>query len=262
MSLKFRLLTAFSALALIASGCATSQQNQPAQAGGSSTVEELPTEEQPQGQAEAAPAPAPVPAASTVQFATVGGPDDGFTVKMPGAPQVARNKVTIASGDVNIATWNSNVEGVIYALTATEYPVKFVATRAPETLLNKEGRDVLVGQLKGTLKSEENLTINDTYPGKAFVIASDQGEVKARSYLVGPRLYTMLALYNPSIGAPAADEFLRSLALINPPPRVERATKGAATPAPATPAPATPAPGTPAPSTTGGTPPPPTEGAK
>jgi hypothetical protein len=235
MSLKFRLLTAFSALTLIASGCATSQ-GQTTQAGGSSTVEELPTEDGAQGQqqVEATPAPAAEPAASAVQFATVGSPDDGFTIKMPGSPQVVRNKVTIASGDVNIATWNSSVDGVIYALTATDYPVKFVAARAPETLLNKEGRDVLVGQLKGTLKSEENLTINDTYPGKAFVIASDQGEVRARSYLVGPRLYTMLALYNPSIGAPAADEFLRSLTLINPPPRVERATKGSTTGAPAT----------------------------
>jgi hypothetical protein len=203
-----------------------------------------------------------------VQFATVGSPEDGFTIKMPGTPQVARNKVTIASGDVNIATWNSNVEGVIYALTATDYPVKFVATRAPETILNKEGRDVLVGQLKGTLKSEENITINDAYPGKAFVIASDQGEVKARCYLVGPRLYTMLALYNPSIGAPAADEFLRSLTLINPPPRIERATKGSSTGTPATGTPATgtgtPAPetGTPAPSTTGGTTPPTDSGTK
>jgi len=266
MSLKSRLLTAFSALTLIASGCATSQQNQPTQAGGSSTVEELPTEEGSQAHAEAAPAPAPAPAAA--QFATVGGPDDGFTAKMPGTPQVARNKVTIASGDVNIATWNSNVEGVIYALTATDYPVKFVAARAPETLLNKEGRDVLVGQLKGTLKSEENITINDTYPGKAFVIASDQGEVKARSYLVGPRLYTMLALYNPSIGAPTADEFLRSLTLINPPPRIERKGSGTSTPAPSTgtPAPSTGTPatgtGTPAPSTTGATPPPTDSGTK
>lgn len=244
MSLKFRLLTAFSALALITSGCATGNQNQPTNPGGSSTVEELPTEEhagQAQAQPEAAPTPAPA-AAPTTPFATVGTPEDGFTVKMPGAPQVARNKVTIASGDVNIATWNSNVDGVIYAITATDYPTKFVATRAPETILNKEGRDVLVAQLKGAIKSEENITINDTYPGKAFVIGSDQGEVKARSYLVGPRLYTMLALYNPSIGAPSADEFLRSLALINPPPRIERATKGATTPAPA-PAPgATPAP--------------------
>ena len=232
MSLKSRLLTAFSALALIASGCASGPQT--TQAGGSSTVEELPGEEnaQGQGQAQATPAPTPTPAASTVQFATVGSPEDGFTVKMPGAPQVVRNKVTIASRDVNIATWNSNVEGVIYALTATDYPVKFVSTRAPETILNKEGRDVLVGQLKGTLKSEENITINDMYPGKAFTITSDSGEVKARTYLVGPRVYTMLSVYNPSVGAPAVDPFLQSLALINPQPPVEykvrrpRATDG------------------------------------
>jgi hypothetical protein len=43
MSLKSRLLTAFSVLSLTAA-CATTQQGQPTQAGGSSTVEELPNE--------------------------------------------------------------------------------------------------------------------------------------------------------------------------------------------------------------------------
>jgi hypothetical protein len=216
MSLKSRLVAAASVFTLIASGCATSQQNQPTPGGGSSTVEELPNEGQ-QGNAQAAPA---APAAP--QLSDVGSPEDGFTAKMPGTAQVARNKVTIPSGDVTIATWNTSVEGVIYALTAADYPTKFVAARSPETMLNKEGRDSLITQLKGTLKSEENITINDMYPGKAMVISSDNGEVKARSYLVGPRLYTLLVLYNPSIGAPAADEFLRSLTLINPPPPVER----------------------------------------
>jgi hypothetical protein len=221
MSLKSRLVAAASVFTLIASGCATTQQGS-GPGGGSSTVEELPNEGG--GQQGAAQAPPAGP-----QLNDVGTPEDGFTVKMPGTANVARNKVTIASGDVNIATWNSAVEGVIYALTATDYPTKFVATRAPETIINKEGRDVLIGQLKGTLKSEENITINDMYPGKALVIASDNGEVKARVYLVGPRLYTLLAVYNPSIGAPAVDPFLQSLTLINPPPPVERERKGSTT---------------------------------
>lgn len=247
MSLKSRLLTAVSVFTLIASGCATTQQG-PTQPGGSSTVEELPTEEGSQGSAQAAPATPPAP-----QFATVGAPEEGFTAQMPGAPQVARNKVTIASGDVTIATWNSNVEGVIYALTTAEYPAKFISTRTAETLINREGRDTVVGQLKGTLKSEENITINDTYPGKAFIVSSDQGEVKARTYLVGPRVYTMLVVYNPSIGAPVADDFLRSLALSNPPPPM---SKGSAAPAgTGTPSTGTPA-GTPAETgTPAGTPP-------
>lgn len=210
MSVKSRLLAAFCVCSLVAFACATSQQGQP---GGSSSVEELPGENKAAGTAPAAPA--------GPQLNAVGGPEEGFTAKMPGTPQVARNKVTIPAGDIITAAWNVNVDGVGYAISVADYPEKVVGPRAPEIFLN-EARDGLINQLKGTLKSEENITINDTYPGKAFVITSEQGEVKARAYLVGPRLYTLLALYNPSIGAPAADEFLRSLTLINPPPPVER----------------------------------------
>jgi hypothetical protein len=216
MSLKSRLLGAFCVFSLVASACATSQQGG-TQGGGSSTVEELPTEDQPAGGAPAAAAPA------GSQLNTFGTPEDGFTAKMPGTPQVVRNKVTIPAGDVLTAAWTANVDGVIYSLSLADYPTMVVAARPPEAFLN-EGRDGLVNQLKGTVKSEENITINDMYPGKAFTITSDNGEVKARNDLVGTRLYTMLTLYNPSIGAPAADEFLRSLELINPPPPVERKT--------------------------------------
>jgi hypothetical protein len=240
MSLKSRLVAAASVFTLIASGCATTQQGQPTAGGGSSTVEELPNEGGgQQGAAQAAPA-AP-------QLNPIGSPEDGFTAQMPGTAQVARNKVTISSGDVNIATWTVNVDGIVYALTSAEYPTKFVAGRAPETMINREGRDSLITQLKGTLKSEENITINDIYPGKALVISSDNGEVKARTYLVGPRLYTLLAIYNPSIGAPAADTFLQSLSLINPPPPVERKGSSTGTPPAGTPGTeGTTAPGTPA----------------
>jgi hypothetical protein len=223
MFLKSRLLAAFSLVSLLAAACATTQSTG-TQAGGPSTVEELPTEEQAgaqKGTEESTPAAPKGPTLSSI-----GGPEDGFTAMMPGTPQVVRNTVTIPAGDVNTAAWTANVDGVIYSVSTADYPEKVVAGRPPEAFLN-EGRDGLVNQLKGTVKSEENLTINDTYPGKAFTISSDSGEVRARNYLVGPRLYTMLTLYNPSIGAPAADEFLRSLALIDPPPRIER--KGAGT---------------------------------
>ncbi|MDY7227663.1 hypothetical protein [Hyalangium rubrum] len=215
MSVKSRLLTAFCVVSLVAFACATSQQPGGTQPGGSSSVEELPEENKPAAGAATPAAPA------GPQLQTVGGPEEGFTAKMPGAPQPQRNKVTIPAGDIVTAAWNANVENVGYAISLADYPVKVVAARPPEAFLN-EARDGIIAQLKGTLKSEENITINDTYPGKAFVVSSENGEVKARSYLVGPRLYTMLALYNPSIGAPAADEFLRSLTLINPPPPVER----------------------------------------
>ncbi|SEU24951.1 hypothetical protein [Stigmatella erecta] len=215
MRLKSRLLAAFAVLSLVAVACATGQQKAaPAQAGGSSTVEELPEEN-----ASAAATPAPAP-----QIQTVGGPDKGFTVQMPGSPQSTSNKITIPSGDILIETLSSEIDGITYSLLTYEYPVKFVAARSPEALLNSDGRDALINQVKGTLKSEEPITL-DGYPGKAFIMGSDRGDVRVRTYLVGPRLYTLLGVYNPGIPSPSVDAFLQSFTLINPPPKIERATR-------------------------------------
>lgn len=214
MSLKFRLLGALGTAALIAAACASQKS---AQTEASSSIEELPAEEG------GAPAQPQAPAVVLNRIDA----EEGFAVRMPGQAQVVRNKVTIPAGDVTTAAWTSNVEGVIYSVSIADYPEKVVAARPADAFL-EEGKQGLVNQLKGTLKSEEALTINAIYPGKAYTVASDAGEVRARNYLVGPRLYTLLVLYNPSIGAPGADEFLGSLELVNPPPPVERRTRAAA----------------------------------
>ncbi|HEX8700496.1 MAG TPA: hypothetical protein VF815_16725 [Myxococcaceae bacterium] len=221
MSLKSRLLGAFCVFSLIAFACATQQGGT---AGGSSTVEELPAENQAGGTTGGAAAAAP----AGPQLNTFGSPEDGFTAKMPGTPQVNRSKETITDGDLVKADWVATVDNVAYSLSTAEYPVKTVAARAPDAFLNKSKNDFLTA-LKGTLKSEEAITLNNVYPGKAFVISSENGELKGRAYLVGPRLYTLFTLYNPSIGSPAGDAFLNSLTLINPPAPVERAKRTRAT---------------------------------
>lgn len=208
MSLKSRLLAAFAAVSLVAAACASQK---PAQTEASSSVEEMPNEG---------------PAAPATQLTRIEAPE-GFVVRMPGQPEAQRNKVTIPAGDVTTAAWSINVDGVLYSVSIADYPEKVVASSPAEAFL-KDAQQGLVNQLKGTLKNEEALTINSVYPGKAYTVSSDNGEVRARNYLVGPRLYTLLVLFNPSIGAPAADEFLGSLELINPPPVVERASKGGA----------------------------------
>lgn len=218
MTLKSRLLAAFAVLSMVAAACATSQ-NAPTTAGGTSTVEELPNEEGAPAQPQAAQPAAP----AAPQFQTIGSPEEHFTAKMPGAPQVTRNKATIPAGEVTTSAWASNVDGVVYSLLAYDYPEKLVASNAPEAFLNQSRND-LVSQLKAVVKSEEPVVL-DGYPGKAFTLSSDSGEVRARAFLVGTRVYTLFALYNPSVGAPAADEFLKSLTLINPPPKVQRAPR-------------------------------------
>ncbi|MFP2926943.1 hypothetical protein ACLESO_17440, partial [Pyxidicoccus sp. 3LG] len=205
-----RLLAALATLALIAAACAGQQKPADNQSA-TSTIEELPGEGGDTG----------APADTASQMTTVTA-EEGFTVKMPGQPQPQRQKVTIPAGDVATAAYSIQTpEGVIFSVSTADYPEKVVAARPPEAFLN-EGRDGLTNQLKGTVSNEQEITI-DGYPGKSYTVSSPNGEVKARNYLVGPRLYTMLVLYNPSIGAPGADEFLGSLALVNPPPPVQRA---------------------------------------
>jgi hypothetical protein len=201
MSTPSRLFAALVTVSLIGAACATKE----GAAGASSTVEEVPTE----GTTEAKPA---------VKFQKLS-PPEGFSVMIPGEPQAQRGKVAIPGGEVQTAAWTSSVEGVLFSISTADYPEKVVAANPASAFLN-EGKNGLVNQLKGTIKAEEDITLQ-SYPGKAFTVSSDAGEVKARNFLVGPRLYTLLVLYNPSIGAPQADEFLNSLELINPPPAIE-----------------------------------------
>jgi len=209
MSPLSRLLAALVTVSLIGAACATKEG---ATAGGSSTVEEVPNE-------------TTTPAETKPQLQKLS-PPENFTVMIPGEPQAQRGEVAIPGGKVQTAAWTSNVEGVLYSISTADYPEKVVAANPASAFLN-EGKNGLVNQLKGTLKSEEDVTLQG-YPGKAFTVSSDSGEVRARNFLVGPRLYTLLVLYNPSIGAPQADEFLSSLELINPPPAVTPASAATA----------------------------------
>ncbi|MCP3100668.1 hypothetical protein LZ198_17500 [Myxococcus sp. K15C18031901] len=203
---------------MLALACAGQQKTgSGSNAEASSTVEELPNEGGEGGEHAAAPASQFVPVSA----------EEGFSVKMPGQPQVQRQKVNIPAGEVSTAAYSLQTpEGVIYSVSIADYPEKVVASRPAEAFLN-EGRDGLTNQLKGTVSNEQELTL-DGYPGKSYTVSSPNGEVRARNYLVGPRLYTMLVLFNPSIGAPGAEEFLGSLQLVNPPPPVQRAGTPAA----------------------------------
>jgi hypothetical protein len=140
------------------------------------------------------------------------GMDDGFRVRMPGTPQVVRNKVAIPAGDVLTGAYTANVDGVIYSVSYTDYPQKVVSSRPPTAFLD-EGRNGLVNQLKGTLRDEAAVQLQG-HPGRSYTVVSDNGTVRARNFMVGPRLYTLLVLFNPSVGAPQADAFLESLELL------------------------------------------------
>jgi len=215
MSSLSRLLAALVTLSLIGAACATKESA--TTAGGSSTVEEVPNEGGTTPTEDARP---------QVQLQKLTAPE-GFTVMFPGDPQPQRGEVAIPGGKVQTVAWTiSDPNGVLYSISTADYPEKVVASNPAAAFLN-EGKTGLVNQLKGTIKAEEDITLQG-YPGKSFTVSSDAGEVRARNFLVGPRLYTLLVLYNPSIGAPLADPFLTSLELVNPPPAITPAASATA----------------------------------
>jgi len=191
-------LTLALASALLVTACAASK---PLEA--SATIEEIPN----------APSDAGTQAPPQARLIPVETPD-GFNVAMPAEPQVARNKVAIKAGEVTTASWTVNQDGILYSVSIADYPAAFVSGHTAGVFLN-DGRNGLVNQLKGTLKGEEDITL-DGHPGKAFKVSAEAGDVSARNYLVGARLYTLLVLYSPNLGAPLADEFLASLKLTAP----------------------------------------------
>ncbi|TSC29533.1 hypothetical protein FOF48_16670 [Corallococcus sp. Z5C101001] len=217
------LLTSLTTLALIAGACANQQKTDEgaASSGGNgrsatSTIEDVPNEPVPgaEGTSESAAAFKPYEA------------PEGFVIGMPGEPQIARKQVQLGSGTVNTASYSARDGAVLYSVSIADYPEKLVASRPPEALLN-EGRDGLAKEVQGTLKDEQDITL-DGYPGKSYTVSSPMaGEIKARNFLVGPRLYTLLVLFNPNTPAPTADAFLTSLKLVNPPPALTSATPAA-----------------------------------
>lgn len=220
------LLASLTTLALIAGACANQQKTDGSTSGGTggptatSTIEDVPNEPVPGEQgAAAAPAPAFKPYEAT----------EGFTINMPTEPQVERKQVPLGANTVNTAAFSSRTEdGTIYSISTADYPERLVASRPPEALLN-EGKDGLVKQVQGTIKEEADVTI-DGYPGKSYTVSSPVvGEIKARNFLVGPRLYTLLVIYNPNHPNNTADAFLTSLKLVNPPPAITTATPDAGT---------------------------------
>ncbi|WP_284662407.1 hypothetical protein [Myxococcus sp. SDU36] len=211
MSPLSRLVASLATLSLFAAACAGQQKTGPQEA--TSTIEEVANEG-----GDAPPA---------VAFNMLDAPE-GFTVKLPGPPpQAQRSEAALPkrTDKAMLVTYAANEEGVSYIVNAVDYPEAFVATVPAEALING-GIQGIAGQVGGELKSSEDITL-DGYPGKAYVLASPSGEVKGRSFLVGPRVYNLITVYNAAIGAPGADEFLTSLTLLNPPPQIERATADA-----------------------------------
>jgi hypothetical protein len=133
-----------------------------------------------------------------------------FSILMPVKPTESKQDVATKLGPmVNNVFMAVTPAGHAYALSYADYPANNVD---PQETLDKV-RDGAVNGIKGQLVKSTNIT-HKSYPGREFQATVGDGLYTSRVYLVGTRLYQMVAM-GPKDRISAADinRFLTSFEL-------------------------------------------------
>jgi hypothetical protein len=121
-------------------------------------------------------------------------PDGSFRILMPGIPKQTKQIVNTKSGKIQLNTFTveRQQEDVKYTVGYVDYSSEYIQLLNQNNLVEKaldHGRDSLVIKAKGTLVSEQRITLGG-HPGRE-ISYSKPGEkiVNQRIYLVDKRLY-------------------------------------------------------------------------
>jgi hypothetical protein len=213
-------------LAVAALSCASQQKpEKPAVEAGGEPVEMAPSEAPASGGQAPAASGAPAAGGEAAAALTPVAGTEGFTISMPGTPTNQSQNTALPgdAGSARSAYWtSSDPTGARYTVSFVEYPESVVKRATSEMFFNETLQKGLVAQLKNARVVNETPVTLQGYPGRSFTVASDQGEVQGRNFLVGPRIYTLLVQYNPSLGAAQAQAFFDSLQLQGTPANLAR----------------------------------------
>lgn len=142
--------------------------------------------------------------------------EGGFSVLMPGAPNQKKQSVITTAGLLDLYLFTVELENdtTAYLATYVDYPENVVKTSNSDEVLSNV-RDGQLDSQKGRLLSERFVAIGQ-YPGRELEIETASNYVRGRIYLVGTRLYQVLAVY-PLDQRPAdiSRRFLDSFKLSN-----------------------------------------------
>ena len=138
-----------------------------------------------------------------------------FKARFPGKPKKEQQ-----TGPFGVAVTMYGVESRdgLFGIVVSEMPIP--ANETPEMTQNRldGARDGAIRNVGGTQKTSSAITLNNKYPGREFSASITQpkkGQVRARVYLVGPRLYQVMVMGTDSFATSSkADEFLNSFQVI------------------------------------------------
>jgi hypothetical protein len=136
---------------------------------------------------------------------------DQFTIVMPDNPETKSQSVPLGRSHVLIRSWEIVNDDGLYSMTTADYPAERISGRSTADLL-AENRNGLIVQLKGQVAAEKTVTLQGS-KGTEIAFTSENGDGRARFFVVGHRVYTMLGFRLTPAGEVAAEKFMTSLRL-------------------------------------------------
>jgi hypothetical protein len=122
-------------------------------------------------------------------------PDKSFSVMLPKDVKEDKQTAFTELGPIEFISYSAKAEFQEFTIAYSDYPDTFVVATGPNVLLDGS-RDGAVRNVQGKLLSETKIEING-YPGRELKIESPQKIIlKSQIYMVGKRLYQLMAISN------------------------------------------------------------------
>lgn len=140
--------------------------------------------------------------------------DEGYSVGLPGKPSTDSYTLTTLAGPLTVTTTKYDTgRDLRLSVTTTEYPPAY-AKVPPDKLFAGMIKEML-GQ-NGTLDKEEIVTVGpDKHPGREWRITADKSVFRVRVFLVGTRLYQVMANGSKdAVAGPAAVDLFNTFDLL------------------------------------------------
>lgn len=138
-----------------------------------------------------------------------------FSIRLPGEPLY--EKTTVGDAQETQHQFTVSVEQGVYLISYQENPN--LEGKGPKELVSalESGRDRMKAAFQGEIIESKKILLDKTHPGLQFrfTIPAANGESRCRFYLVGTRLYQLMAMGMPDfVQSDEATQVLDSFKLL------------------------------------------------
>jgi hypothetical protein len=139
--------------------------------------------------------------------------EGNFSVSMPGEVEVESQEIESEVGALPTYTFTATEKTAAYVVAYTDYPADSIGDVDPAAILDG-ARDGVQESLNGTIVRERNITISG-HPGRDLEMKSGEMQVRSNIYLVGSRMYQVIAVVPTKGKMPkSVEKFLASFKLL------------------------------------------------